>query len=152
MRILFPEQFVRLPLCDRRSICCSLEPVSTSVVCKKSKEFSCALAEEEGEGGGWNIYMSRIYIYITGLKLKVGGLDWFVCTWHFSQILYVTGRCMCPPIVPTSNWKAETRQLDLFSKIGFHQRRFIFFSSDLFFHFFFFFQFFEKKKSVRVEN
>lgn len=52
---------------------CSLEPVSTSVVCKKSKEFSCALAEEEREGG-IETYICRVFISILlALKLKVGG-------------------------------------------------------------------------------
>lgn len=71
MRILFLEQFFRLPLCDRWSICCSLEPVSTSVVCKKSKEFSCALAEEKGGRGRKHIYVAYLYLYYW-LEIKGG--------------------------------------------------------------------------------
>ena len=68
---MFSQQFVRLPLCDQRSFCCRLEPVPTSVVCKKSKEFSCALAEEEREGGEGHIYVAYLYLYYW-LEIKGG--------------------------------------------------------------------------------
>lgn len=70
----FQKQFVSLPLCDRRSICCAVSSLFQHLwFARKAKNFLVHLLKRRGRGE-IETYICRVFISILlALKLKVGG-------------------------------------------------------------------------------